>query len=142
MAYFFRPAASRLLFLLLMLLDVLALISVFRVASHNSFFYFLLPFLFGLFAYHFCYVSGYLKDNILQFGKFPNGNWFVNTSGSGILSASISGDSVITRYVKVLYFKTPKRAKAFSLLLFPDSLPSAYSHHLQVLLKLNHRKVR
>lgn len=140
MAYFFRPAASRLLFLLLMLLDVLALIGVFRVPSHKPVFYFLLPFLFGFFAYHFCYVSGYLKNNVLQFGKFPNGNWFVNTSGSGILSASISGDSVITRYVKILYFKTPKRTKPFSLLLFPDSLSTAYSRRLQVLLKFNDKE--
>lgn len=140
MAFFFRPTASRLLFLLLMLLDVLALIGIFRVANLQPIFYFLLPFLFGLFVYHFCYVRGYFKNNVLQFGKFPNGNWFINTSGSGILSASISGDSVITRYVKVLYFKTPKRAKPFSLLLFPDSLSTAYSRRLQVLLKFNDKE--
>lgn len=140
MAFFFRPTASRLLFLLLMMLDMLALVGLFRIASVQPAFYFFLPFLFGLFIYHFYYVRGYLKNNVLQFGKFPNGDWFINTPSSGISSASIDGDSVITRYVKVLYFKTPKRSKPFSLLLFPDSLSTAYSRRLQVLLKFNDKE--
>ncbi len=117
----FRVHASRLLWLVLLLLHGLAGVVLLLMAVNHFWLYLLFPILCYCLLYYYRYVRLLLPDSVTYLGQFAPQLWFISTPQRGIVRVRVCGHSVLTPCVMLLYFQA-LNGQRFHLLLLPDSL--------------------
>ncbi len=139
MTIIFRPRRSFLLLSLFILLHGLATLCLILTAAKHLWLYLLLPPIFISAIYHYHYACLHLPRSVAQLGRLPS-KWFIATRRSGIVEVFVLPESIVTRYVMLIYFKAKCDAQYFTLLLFPDSLPTNQLRQLRIQLALHYHR--
>lgn len=133
---------SRLFFCMFILLHLLATDVLLLTAAHNHWLYGILPLLCCSFIYHWQYAQLRLKNSVTQFGSLAPQQWFMVTNHHGVRAVEVCKNSVITRYLLLIYLKHGESRKRFLLFVMPDSLHFSEARTLRLALTCGRKKPR